>query len=57
MTNKNTGFLVDPAFQGSIFDFLKSYYPSIEVTNIFVTHRHWDHTQDLTEIVRKLEKR
>ncbi|KRX06961.1 hypothetical protein PPERSA_07124 [Pseudocohnilembus persalinus] len=39
---KNTGILIDPADQNSIYPFLQK-YSGLDISHVLFTHKHWDH--------------
>ena len=43
IVNNEKGLLVDPAQADPVLSFLKANHPSISITHILLTHKHWDH--------------
>ena len=55
-SNLETGVLIDPADSNVIQTFLSTNYPSMKISHIFLTHKHWDHSGGVPELIPFLLK-
>ena len=55
--NANIGLLIDPADSDRIISFLSSEYPSMIISHILLTHKHWDHAGGVQELLTYFEKK
>lgn len=52
--NTNEAMVVDPSEAFPLINLLEK-MPEIQVTNILLTHKHWDHTGGVADLLRFLE--
>jgi hydroxyacylglutathione hydrolase len=55
--NPEVGVLIDPADSDQIKSFLSSEYPSMIISHILLTHKHWDHAGGVQELITYFEKK
>ena len=55
-SNASEAMLVDPSEGKPLIDFLSKNFPKTNITNILLTHKHWDHTGGVHELLAYLNE-